>query len=102
MNGAWYAGNPLIVWSRLNLKDDRVGRGSPIEVCVRSERNCRSPFDFAQGRLSPTLPPNFLPSFAALAKFVRLAESRIRRLAWYRDAGNPGPLQSHGTPGQAG
>jgi hypothetical protein len=29
-------------------------------------------------------------------------ESRIRSLGRYRDVGNPGPLQFHGTPGQAG
>jgi hypothetical protein len=29
-------------------------------------------------------------------------ESRIRGLVRYRDVGNPGPLRSHGTPGQAG
>ena len=56
-----------------------------------------------QGRLSPTLPgfPVQLSGVGEL-RAAFLTESRVRHPGWYCDLGNPGPLQSHGTPGQAG
>jgi hypothetical protein len=48
--------------------------------------------------------PDFLSRFVALANFMRLS---LRKAAHVdagegRVAGNPGPLRSHGKPGQAG
>ena len=60
------------------------------------KRNRRSPFDFAQGRLSTALPPDFLSSLAALANFMRLSLRKAAHVAVgeYCVVGNPGTLRS--------
>jgi hypothetical protein len=53
---------------------------------------------------SPLRSPGFPVQLSGVGELraAFLTESRIRHLGWYCDLGNPGPLQSHGTPGQAG
>ena len=78
----------------------------PVSSCLRSgtPRTNRpglfqpvlSKLDLRTVRVKLQVSPYVTPmscSLAALAKFVRLSESRMRRLGRYCNAGNPDPLQ---------
>jgi hypothetical protein len=80
-------GNPLIVWNRVNVKENRVGLVDHLSAFACGPSETAGP--------SPTLPRISCPSLVALANFVRLSLMKAAYVALrFRDVGNPGPLQS--------
>jgi hypothetical protein len=87
MNRAWWAGNSLIVWRRVNLKEIRVGLWIGCWQLRALQVKLQVP---------PLRSPGFPIQLGGVGELraAFLTESRIRHLGRYRDVGNSGPLQS--------
>jgi hypothetical protein len=87
IDGAWCAGDPLIVSSRVGLKENRVG----LWIACWHLRAVQVKLQVPPLR-SPGFPVQLSGVDELRAAF--LTESPIRDLVRYCDVGDPGPLQS--------